>query len=105
MNAGDMIIRKDRHREERVSSSPRGSRSGDGRPNMASWTRRDVRPVGDPDEKAAQAEVRAIAPSALLELDEARFRLLLARSVTLKDAVRASAEKRGINSTDLFADQ
>jgi CPA1 family monovalent cation:H+ antiporter len=46
--------------------------------------------------KAWRAEVRAIAPSTLLVLDEARFRRLLNRSTALQDAVRASAEKRGI---------
>ncbi len=51
---------------------------------------------------ARQAEVRAIAPSTLLVLDEARFRRLLARSETLRDAVRASAARRGIDPADLF---
>jgi CPA1 family monovalent cation:H+ antiporter len=52
--------------------------------------------------KARRTEVRAIAPTTLLELDEARFRRLLARSTTLQEAVRASAEKRGIKPDDLF---
>jgi CPA1 family monovalent cation:H+ antiporter len=51
--------------------------------------------------KARRAEVRAIAPSTLLVLDEARFRRLLGRSAALQDAVRASAEKRGIAPQDL----
>jgi CPA1 family monovalent cation:H+ antiporter len=46
--------------------------------------------------RARRAEVRAIAPSTLLVLDEKRFRRLLDTSETLRDAVRASAEKRGI---------
>ncbi len=46
--------------------------------------------------KPRRAEVRAIAPSTLLVLDEERFRRLLARSAALQGAVRASAEKRGI---------
>lgn len=46
--------------------------------------------------KARRAEVRAIAPSTLLVLDETRFRRLLDRSVALQNAVRASAESRGI---------
>ncbi len=47
--------------------------------------------------KARRAEVRAIAPSTLLVLDEVRFRSLLARSAALRKAVRASAEQRGVN--------
>ncbi len=46
--------------------------------------------------RARRTEVRAIAPSTLLVLDETRFRRLLDRSKTLQKAVRASAEKRGI---------
>ncbi len=45
---------------------------------------------------ARKAEVRAIAPSTLLALDERRFRRLLRRSPAVQEAVRASAEKRGI---------
>lgn len=52
--------------------------------------------------KARRAEVRAIAPSTLLVLDEVRFRRLLDRSAALQDAVRASAEKRGIKPEDLL---
>ncbi|MBU2358304.1 MAG: cyclic nucleotide-binding domain-containing protein, partial [Alphaproteobacteria bacterium] len=44
-----------------------------------------------------RAEVRAIAPSTLLVLDEIRFRRLLAASSALQAAVRASAEKRGLD--------
>jgi len=47
--------------------------------------------------KARRAEVRAIAPSTLLVLDEVRFRSLLSRSAALRDAVRASAKQRGVN--------
>jgi CPA1 family monovalent cation:H+ antiporter len=52
--------------------------------------------------KARRAEVRAIAPSTLLVLDEARFRRLLGRSAALQEAVRAGAEKRGVDPDDLF---
>ncbi|WP_010137801.1 cation:proton antiporter [Oceanicola sp. S124] len=52
--------------------------------------------------KRLRSEVRAIAPSTLLELDEARFRGLLERSTSLQEAVRASAEKRGISPEELF---
>ena len=44
-----------------------------------------------------RAEARAITPSALLVLDEARFRRLLRRSAALREAVQASAEKRGMS--------
>ncbi|WP_132460434.1 cation:proton antiporter [Rhodovulum marinum] len=47
-------------------------------------------------QKPRRAEIRAIVPSTLLVLDEARFRRLLDRSPALQAAVRASAEKRGI---------
>ncbi|MCA1775638.1 MAG: cation:proton antiporter [Paracoccaceae bacterium] len=46
-------------------------------------------------------EVRAIAPSTLLVLDEERFRRLLDRSSAVRDAVEASAEKRGISPESL----
>jgi monovalent cation:H+ antiporter, CPA1 family len=52
--------------------------------------------------RARRAEVRAIAPSTLLVLDQDRFRRLLERSPTLQEAVRASAEKRGIAPEDLL---
>ncbi|MGP6086324.1 cation:proton antiporter [Antarctobacter jejuensis] len=55
--------------------------------------------------KARRAEVRAIAPSALLELDQDRFRRLLKRSGSLRKAVRASAEMRGIDPQDLFPEE
>ncbi|MCR8548355.1 cation:proton antiporter [Salipiger sp. P9] len=47
--------------------------------------------------KPRRVEARAIAPSTLLILDDARFRRLLKRSPRLRAAVRASAEKRGID--------
>ncbi|SLN70492.1 Cyclic nucleotide-binding domain protein [Roseovarius litorisediminis] len=46
---------------------------------------------------ACRAEVRAIVPSMLLVLDMTRFCSLLAKSVALQDAVRASAVQRGID--------
>lgn len=49
-----------------------------------------------------RATVRAIAPSTLLKLDEARFLRLLRRSPRLREAVRESAEKRGLDPA-LFA--
>lgn len=54
--------------------------------------------------KARKAEVRAIAPSTLLELDEDRFRRLFDRSTALQDAVRESAEKRGVKPEVLTSD-
>jgi monovalent cation:H+ antiporter, CPA1 family len=47
--------------------------------------------------KARRADVRAIAPTTLLVLDEERFRRLLERSQALREVVRTSAEKRGID--------
>ncbi|SFE32311.1 cation:proton antiporter [Roseivivax sediminis] len=48
-----------------------------------------------------RAEVRAIAPSTLLALDERRFRRLLRRSPAIQAAVQRSAEKRGIAVPEL----
>ena len=53
--------------------------------------------------RVRRVDVRAIAPTTLLVLDEDRFRRLLERSAALRDAVRASAEKRGIDPVDLVA--
>ncbi|WP_299785046.1 cation:proton antiporter [uncultured Marivita sp.] len=52
--------------------------------------------------KARRAEVRAIAPSTLLVLDEARFRRLLGRSTALQEAVRESAIKRGVEPGEIL---
>ncbi len=52
--------------------------------------------------KAPRIEVTAISPSTLLVLDDARFRSLLARSPVIRDAVRASAERRGIDPETLL---
>ncbi|BDW85499.1 cation:proton antiporter [Roseicyclus marinus] len=54
--------------------------------------------------RSRRAEVRAIAPSTLLVLDEARFRRLLTRSAALREAVRASADKRGIDPGEVLPD-
>ncbi|NDR56249.1 cation:proton antiporter [Aliiruegeria sabulilitoris] len=56
--------------------------------------------------KPRLAEVRAIAPSTLLELDEERFLRLLKRSEAIRRAVQDGAEKRGVVlPEDLFPDQ
>ncbi|EAR52447.1 putative Na+/H+ antiporter with cyclic nucleotide-binding domain [Oceanicola granulosus HTCC2516] len=52
-------------------------------------------------DRTRRTEVRTIAPSTLLVLDETRFRSLLKRSAPLRNAVRASAEKRGIELSSL----
>ena len=49
--------------------------------------------------KPFRTEVRAIAPSILLILDETRFRRLLSKSKSMQDAVAAAAEKRGLALT------
>ena len=53
--------------------------------------------------KQRRADVRAISPSTLLVLDQDRFMKLLKRSPRLQDAVRESAEKRGIDPAALVA--
>ena len=52
--------------------------------------------------KSRRAEVRTITPTTMLILDEARFRRLLGRSAALQQAVLASAEKRGLDTSDLL---
>ena len=47
--------------------------------------------------KPLRTQVRAITPSTILVLDQDRFRALLARSRALREAVRASAERRGVD--------
>lgn len=54
--------------------------------------------------KARRAEVTTIAPSTLLVLDGARFRRLVAQNATMRQAVRASAEKRGVDPDALLSD-
>ncbi|TCP60880.1 sodium/proton antiporter (CPA1 family) [Rhodovulum bhavnagarense] len=54
-------------------------------------------------QRPRRTEVRAIAPSTLLELDEARFRRLLKRSPILRAGVRDSAGKRGIAAEALLS--
>ncbi|WP_136634763.1 cation:proton antiporter [Pseudooceanicola onchidii] len=55
--------------------------------------------------KARRADVRAITPTTLLVLDEDRFRKLLDRSRALREAVRASAAKRGIDPAELLPEE
>ncbi|WBU65382.1 cation:proton antiporter [Paracoccus aerodenitrificans] len=51
--------------------------------------------------RTPRTEIRAIAPSTLLRLDEERFRSLLKRSPSLRQAVRDAAIKRGIDPEKL----
>lgn len=55
--------------------------------------------------KARRADVRAIAPTTLLVLNEDRFRRLLERSKALREGVRSSAEKRGIDPASLLPNE
>ena len=55
--------------------------------------------------KARRADVRAIAPTTLLVLDEDRFQRLLERSRAIREAVRSSAEKRGVDPAVLLPDE
>lgn len=50
-----------------------------------------------------RVEARAIAPTTLLILDETRFLRLLRRSPTLREAVRESAVKRGVDPDQILA--
>ncbi|WP_158968291.1 cation:proton antiporter [Chachezhania sediminis] len=103
-NAGDVIVRRDG-----VAKSVFFIASGAAEVETAGQTWRLGRgemfgQMSILMKKTLRTEVRAIAPSILLELDEARFRRLLGRSTSMQDAVRASAKKRGIAPEDLFAD-
>jgi len=51
---------------------------------------------------APRAEVRAITPTTLLVLEVSRFRSLLNKSAALRDAVRTSAEQRGLDPDELL---
>ena len=53
-------------------------------------------------QRQLRTEVRAIASSHLLVLDEQRFRRLLRRSTALQKAVRESAVKRGLDTGNLL---
>lgn len=53
--------------------------------------------------RTPRAEGRAIAPSTLLSLDEARFGRLLDRSRALQDGVLASARTRGLDPVGLLS--
>ncbi len=103
-NAGDILIRKDG-----VAKSVFFIASGAVELEVAgqSWRLGRGEMFGQMAillKKARRAEVRAIAPSTLLVLDEARFRRLLSRSETLQTAVLASAEKRGISTEALLSE-
>lgn len=52
--------------------------------------------------RSIRTQVRAIAPSTLLVLDEARFHRLLDRSPVIRDAVRESARQRGVELPGTF---
>ena len=52
--------------------------------------------------KPRRIEVRVLSPSTLLALDESRFRRLLKRSEAMRESVRLSAEKRGIDPSALL---
>lgn len=55
-------------------------------------------------QKPRRVEVRAMAPSTFLTLDEPRFRRLLKRSEALRASVRLSAQARGIEPSALLLD-
>ncbi|AVL54841.1 sodium:proton antiporter [Roseobacter denitrificans] len=103
-NAGDILIRKDNSEKQvyfiasgavELESAGQSWRLGRGEMfgQMAILIRKKLR-----------VEARAIAPSTFLVLDETRFRRLLSRSEKLRSAVRASAEKRGIDLEALQAE-
>ncbi len=104
VNAGDVIVRKDNAAKSvyfigsgAVELETAGQTWRLGRGEMFGQLAILMR-------KARRTEVRAIAPSTLLVLDEGRFRRLLDRSKALQEAVRASAVKRGIEPETFVTD-
>lgn len=102
VNAGDIIIRKDTPPKSvffiasgAVEVITAGQTWRLGRGEMFGQ-------IAILSKKARRTEVRAIAPSTLLVLDEARFRRLLDRSKALREAVTASARKRDIEPQGLL---
>jgi len=104
VNAGEVVIHKDSAAKRvffiasgavELKSAGQSWRLGRGEMfgQMAILTQRSIR-----------AEAHAIAPTTLLVLDEDRFRRLIVRSKALRKAVRASAEKRGIEPAGLLPD-
>ncbi|WP_163849819.1 cation:proton antiporter [Pseudooceanicola aestuarii] len=55
-------------------------------------------------QKPRRTEVRTIAPTTFLVLDEFRFRRFLRRSPALRQAVRQAAEKRGMDLSALLSE-
>ncbi|MHA3978189.1 cation:proton antiporter [Halovulum sp. GXIMD14794] len=55
-------------------------------------------------QRPRKTEAQAIAPCTLLELSEDRFRRLLARNARLREAVRASAEARGLDPDEILGE-
>lgn len=102
VNAGDMIFRKDSPARSvffiasgAVELETAGQKWRLGRGEMFGQMAILMK-------KTRLADVRAISPSTLLVLDEARFRRLLRRSKAVQEAVRRSAEKRGIDHETLL---
>ena len=103
VNAGDLIIGKDRPAESvffiasgAVELETAGQTWRLGRGEMFGQ-------IAILMNRPRRNEVRAIAPSTLLVLDENRFRRLLDGSASLRTAVRTSAEKRGITLEGLLS--
>jgi len=101
-NAGDVLVSK-----ESVAKSVFFIASGAVELESAGQTWRLGRgemfgQIGILMQRPRRTEVRAIAPSTFLVLDEVRFRRLLKRSSAVRSAVKSSAEKRGLAGDDLL---
>ncbi|RFP90241.1 sodium:proton antiporter [Rhodobacteraceae bacterium 63075] len=101
-NAGDVLVSK-----ESVAKSVFFIASGAVELESAGQTWRLGRgemfgQIGILMQRPRRTEVRAIAPSTFLVLDEVRFRRLLKRSSAVRSAVKSSAEKRGLAGGDLL---
>lgn len=99
VNASEVIIRKDSAATSVFFMGwGRWNWKPPGRPSVSGGARCSVRWRSCSRRPAAPR----FAPSTLLVFDEARFRRLLDRSEALQNAVRASAEKRGVDPAQLF---
>lgn len=102
VNAGDVIVRKDN-----AAKSVYFIASGAVELESAGQTWRLGRgemfgQIALLNKRSVRVEVRAIVPTTFLILGNAQFQKLLRRSKVLQDAVRESAEKRGIEPGKLI---
>lgn len=102
VNAGELVLRKDS-----VTKNVHFIASGAVEQEMAGQSWRLGRgemfgQIAIMSRRSIRTEVRAMVPSTLLVLDAAQFHRLMERSQLLRDAVRDSARKRGLEPEDFL---